>query len=167
MSASREADDLHIQSQWAFRVLPDIFCISPTSDPGRHPLCLESSTPSLRGIPGASELSFSSDDPFQVLVRHPLLTYPSPQDSVLATYWPFSSKPLFVKINYLFWLRWVFVLSMSSRCAGSKVVALGLSCSEAGGIFPDPGNPTRVSCTARQILYHCWTTGKVHSFKLF
>ena len=83
----------------------DIFCISPPSDPGEHPLCLESSTPLLLGIPGASELSFSSDNPFLVLVCHPLLTHQLlPRFCTCHPTGPSLLSP-FCKINYLFWLH--------------------------------------------------------------
>ena len=42
---------------------------------------------------------------------------------------------------------------------GSVVVVHGLSCSKAGGIFPDLGL-NRVPCTGGQIVTHC-TTRKV------
>ena len=93
----------------------DIFCISPLSDPGEHPLCLESSTPLLLGIPGASELSFSSDDPFLVLVCHPLLTHQLlPGFCTCHSTGPSLLSP-FCKINYLFWLRWAFIAAHSSK----------------------------------------------------
>ena len=87
---------------------------------------------------------------------------------------------------YFFWLRWVFVAvrrlplvaasrgysslwcagfswwyllllrSMGSRCAGSVVVAHGLSCSTACGIFRTRAQ-TCVPCIGRWILNHCAT----------
>ena len=95
---------------------------------------------------------------------------------------------LFMYVFIYLWLCWVFVsvqgLSLvaasgghsSSRCAGrslsrplllqstgsrragSVVVAHGLSCSAACGIFPDQGsNPHGDPCIGRQILNHCAT----------
>ena len=56
-----------------------------------------------------------------------------------------------------FSLWWLLLLrSMGSRRAGSVVVAHGLSCSTACGIFLDQGS-TRVPCIGRQILNHCAT----------
>ena len=53
--------------------------------------------------------------------------------------------------------------AVASRCRawargrkGSAVVARGLSCTAACGIFPD-----RVPCTGRRVLHH-WPPGEVH-----
>ena len=43
-------------------------------------------------------------------------------------------------IYFLFWLRWVFIVAHGLWSAGSVVVAHGLSCSAACGIFPDQGS---------------------------
>ena len=48
------------------------------------------------------------------------------------------------------------------QCTDLEVVAHGLSCSKACGIFLDQGS-NHVSCTGRQILYH-WTTREGLSF---
>ena len=56
-----------------------------------------------------------------------------------------------------FSLQWLLLLwSTGSRRVSSVVVAHGLSCSAACGIFPDQGsNP--VPCTGRRIPNHCAT----------
>ena len=97
------------------------------------------------------------------------------------TQWPWVFCQFFKK-NY-FCLCWVFCCSedfslvlggvLSSRGArasvaapglsssGSVVVALGLGCCTACGIFPDQGS-NRVLCIGRQILYH-WAAGETLS----
>jgi len=113
----------------------DIFCISPPSDPGEHPLCLESSTPLLLGIPGASELSFSSDNPFLVLVCHPLLTHQLlPRFCTCHPTGPSLLSP-FCKINYLFWLHWAFIAAhrLSVVAASRLLSSCSARASHCGG----------------------------------
>ena len=60
------------------------------------------------------------------------------------------------------WLQGTWALVVAARGLqnrDSAVVAYGLSCSKACGIFPDLGL-NRVPCTGRQIVTHC-TTRKV------
>ena len=125
--------------------------------------------------------------------------------SLTRCWWLFLFFKIFIYLFIYFWLRWVFVAacglsvvaasgdyswlqwagfslwwllllrSMGSRCVGSVVVAHGLSCSTACGIFPDRAR-THVPCIGRQILNHCATRevpwwlfwrGKYHASGLF
>ena len=66
-----------------------------------------------------------------------------------------------------FSLQWLLLLrSTGSRGASSVVVARGLCCSVACGIFPHQGS-TRVPCIGRWILNHCATREVPVWFHLF